>query len=127
MTDSYTTGEHIADTSYSSTRVVAEGWSAISQSEILEPLRKAGRKKLAPLSPREMQVLKRVVAGDSNKLIARKLFISEKTVEKYRSNLMHKLQVRTVPDLMRIWLQANPQDLVVEQRSNGGASAPWSQ
>jgi len=127
MTDSYITGDQIAGTSSSSASVAAEGWPAISQSKILEPLRKAGRKKLAPLSPREMQVLMGVVIGDSNKLIARKLFISVKTVEKYRSNLMQKLHVRTVPDLMRIWLQANPQDLVIEHRSNGCASAPWSQ
>ncbi len=40
---------------------------------------------------REKQVLTRIAMGHSNKLIARDLGLSVKTVEKHRSNLMRKL------------------------------------
>jgi FixJ family two-component response regulator len=45
-----------------------------------------------------------VVAGDANKVIARKLGLSIKTIEKHRSSLMKKLHVRSVPDLVRLAL-----------------------
>jgi FixJ family two-component response regulator len=84
---------------------------AFSESRTLEQLRKSGQIQIATLTPREFEVLRRVTSGTSNKTIARQLSISSKTVEKYRSSLMTKLRVRTVPDLMRIWLQAHPQEL----------------
>jgi PAS domain S-box-containing protein len=58
------------------------------------------------LSPREMQVLDGVVAGMANKVIARRMDISEKTVEKHRGSLMRKLHARGVPDLVRLALLA---------------------
>lgn len=59
---------------------------------------------IAMLSPREKEVLREIVAGRANKVIARKLKISEKTVEKHRSNLMKKLEVRSVAELVRLSL-----------------------
>lgn len=92
-----------------------EDWRAILEVEAIEPIRQAGRAMLRRLSPRETDVLRGVVAGYPNKMIARQLNLSMKTVEKYRSSLMRKLEVTTLPDLMRIWLQANPLDLRVFQ------------
>jgi DNA-binding NarL/FixJ family response regulator len=43
-----------------------------------------------------------VVTGDANKVIARKLGLSVKTIEKHRSSLMKKLGVRSVPELVRV-------------------------
>lgn len=77
----------------------------------MEPIRQAGRKKLALLSQREMEVLHGVAAGAPNKGIAAQLNISVKTVEKHRSSMMRKLRIKSVPDLMRIWLQAHPHEL----------------
>jgi PAS domain S-box-containing protein len=57
---------------------------------------------LRALSEREHDVMRLVVAGDANKVIARKLDLSIKTVEKHRSSLMKKLHVRSVPDLVRL-------------------------
>jgi PAS domain S-box-containing protein len=57
--------------------------------------------KLATLTDREHDVMRLVVAGDANKVIARKLNLSIKTIEKHRSSLMKKLQVRSVPELVR--------------------------
>jgi DNA-binding NarL/FixJ family response regulator len=43
------------------------------------------------VTERERQVLTRIALGQSNKIIARELSVSVKTVEKHRSNLMRKL------------------------------------
>jgi DNA-binding NarL/FixJ family response regulator len=45
----------------------------------------------APITPREREVLARIGQGQTNKVIARALRLSVKTVEKHRSNLMRKL------------------------------------
>jgi DNA-binding NarL/FixJ family response regulator len=45
------------------------------------------------ITGREREVLTRIALGNSNKLIARDLGVSPKTVEKHRSNLMRKLQL----------------------------------
>jgi two-component system response regulator TtrR len=57
---------------------------------------------LAALTLRERQVMDRVVAGKSNKQIASELDISVKTVETHRSRVMIKLDVKSVPGLVRI-------------------------
>src|SRR5690554_1125587 len=59
---------------------------------------------LARLTAREQQVLERIVAGRLNKQIAGDLSISIKTVEAHRANIMEKLEVTTVADLMKIAL-----------------------
>jgi DNA-binding NarL/FixJ family response regulator len=48
------------------------------------------------LTGRERSVLTNIALGNSNKLIARQLGVSPKTIEKHRSNLMRKLQLRNV-------------------------------
>jgi len=62
--------------------------------------------KIEMLSPRETEVLGEVVKGNANKVIARNLDISEKTVEKHRSSVMKKLRVRSVAELVRMALIA---------------------
>jgi len=47
------------------------------------------------LTLREVQVLQLVSEGDTNKLIAGKLFISERTVERHLTNIFNKLQVNS--------------------------------
>jgi len=53
------------------------------------------------LSPREREVLQLVVEGKSSKEIAGIIHISSATVDTYRSRLMHKLDVRDLPALVR--------------------------
>lgn len=62
---------------------------------------------LGRLTAREQQVLERIVAGRLNKQIADDLGISIKTVEAHRANIMEKLQVTTVADLMKVALNNN--------------------
>lgn len=58
--------------------------------------------KLKRLTPREHEVLTRVVAGRLNKQIAGELGTVEKTIKVHRSRVMEKLGVRTVADLVRL-------------------------
>lgn len=53
------------------------------------------------LTRREREVLKLVAQGKKNREIAEFLVISQKTIEKHRSNLMQKLQCRNIPALIR--------------------------
>ena len=52
------------------------------------------------LSPRERQVLDLVVAGETNKGVARHLDISERTVEIHRANVMRKMRARSLAELV---------------------------
>jgi DNA-binding NarL/FixJ family response regulator len=54
-----------------------------------------------PLSSREREVLKLIAEGHSGQQIATLLFISEKTVDRHRSNLLEKLGLRDRVDLTR--------------------------
>lgn len=58
-----------------------------------------------PLTPREREVLKLVAEGKSNKKIAELLFISIRTVENHRANMMSKLKLKKTADLIRYAIQ----------------------
>jgi DNA-binding NarL/FixJ family response regulator len=54
----------------------------------------AGRLRIAPLTPRELDVLKRVARGLTNREISESLHISDATTKTHISNLLSKLQAR---------------------------------
>ncbi|MDH2347182.1 MULTISPECIES: response regulator FixJ [unclassified Bradyrhizobium] len=58
--------------------------------------------RVASLSPREHQVMEGLVAGLSNKLIAREYNISPRTIEVYRANVMTKMQANSLSELLRL-------------------------
>jgi two-component system response regulator FixJ len=58
--------------------------------------------RIASLSPRERQVMDGLVAGLSNKLIAREYDISPRTIEVYRANVMTKMQAASLSELVRL-------------------------
>jgi len=66
--------------------------------------------RLEALTPREREVLTGVVRGRLNKQIAYDLGISEVTVKLHRGNVMRKMQVASVAELIRAW-EALPVDL----------------
>jgi two-component system response regulator FixJ len=84
------------------------------QSALNEWRKEAGREterqeimeRLATLSPRENDVLRGLVAGGPNKVIAYNLGISSRTVEIYRANVMTKTRTGSLPELVRIALLA---------------------
>jgi len=59
-------------------------------------------KSLSSLTDRERQVLEQIVAGRLNKQIAGALGTSEKTIKFHRGNLMRKMGVRVVADLVKL-------------------------
>ncbi len=63
------------------------------------------------LSERERTVLKLIAEGRSNKEVASLLHISAKTVETHRARIMSKLELRTVPDLVRYAIKSGLVDL----------------
>jgi DNA-binding NarL/FixJ family response regulator len=54
------------------------------------------------LSQREIEIIQSVAQGNNSKEIAAKLFISEHTVKTHRRNIMHKLNVKTSAELIRL-------------------------
>ena len=66
---------------------------------------------LERLSPREREVALRVAHGLPNKLIARELDISEKTVHVHRQHVMEKTHTGSAAELARLMLRADPADL----------------
>ncbi len=64
------------------------------------------KQRLGLLSAREREVMKRVVNGKSNKVVASELGLSAKTVEAHRAKIMGKLKADSLADLIRLWLLA---------------------
>ena len=59
-------------------------------------------RRLATLTAREREVLRRVVAGRLNKQIAAELGTVEKTVKVHRARVMEKMQARSLAELVRL-------------------------
>ena len=66
--------------------------------------RAGARQRLNELTPRELEVMRLVVAGNHNREVAVQLGISPRTVEVHKANLMAKLGVDNIADLVRISL-----------------------
>jgi two-component system response regulator FixJ len=58
------------------------------------------RGRIALLTPREKEVMERVVRGQANKVIAMDLGVSQRTVELHRARVMKKLKLRSVAELV---------------------------
>lgn len=77
----------------------ALAWDKERRAENLETL--AIRERLTTLTPRETEVMERVVQGQANKVIAMDLGVSQRTVEIHRARVMEKMGVRSVAKLVR--------------------------
>ncbi len=64
------------------------------------------RDRISSLSQREREVLEWLSEGSSNKVIARELAISPRTVEIHRANMMNKLGARHAAEAVRLKLEA---------------------
>ena len=83
---------------------VAKGEQHLSdevQAVLMKPDSHAQAGVLAELTEREVEVLKYIAEGLSNKEIGERLFISHRTVDTHRTNLMQKLEVHNIAGLGR--------------------------
>jgi len=62
--------------------------------------------RLGRLTPRERDVFHQLIVGHPNKVIAYNLSISARTVEIHRARVMEKMQVRSLPELVRLAIEA---------------------
>jgi len=74
------------------------------------------RRRIGLLSRREREVLELLSLGFSNKLIARQLTISPRTVEIHRSNMMMKLRAGHAAEAVRLWLESELEARIPESR-----------
>jgi FixJ family two-component response regulator len=85
--------------------LIAAIQAALARDRVLRPARLEREriaKCLAMLTGRERQVFDLVVAGRMNKQIAAELGTTEKTIKFHRGNLMRKMGVRVVADLVKL-------------------------
>jgi FixJ family two-component response regulator len=75
---------------------------SLDQQQVVE-----ARARLSLLTSREREVAACLAAGDCNKTIARKLDISDKTVQVHRHNAMEKLHVHSTAEIARLILAAD--------------------
>ena len=82
---------------------IEEAIEAKHRHQVAEPIALSGR---AALTPRESEVLARIIAGASNKTAAKELGISSRTIEVHRSRIMEKLGAKSAAELFHIVLRA---------------------
>jgi FixJ family two-component response regulator len=61
-------------------------------------------RRVKSLTPREAEIMDRMIAGQANKVIAIELEISQRTVEIHRSRVMHKMGTHSLAHLVRMVL-----------------------
>jgi two-component system, LuxR family, response regulator FixJ len=83
---------------------IAAGLARRSENEARDEARAEMLGRYERLSARERQVLGGLIAGYANKVIARNLEISPRTVEIYRANVMGKMRASSLSDLVRMAL-----------------------
>jgi len=80
--------------------------------------------RLASLSQREVDVLRLLLDGQSNKIIARELGISPRTVEVHRARVMRKTHADSLPELIQTCLIANDLRPALKARAEFTFEAP---
>jgi DNA-binding NarL/FixJ family response regulator len=105
----------VSDELISAVRCVARGETFLSkpieeifaQSKFNPQPSKKSENVIDELSPREKEILQLIAEEHTSSDIASLLFISEKTVEKHRANIMTKLNTRNVAGLVRLAVKYN--------------------
>jgi FixJ family two-component response regulator len=69
----------------------------------------SARQRVESLTPAETRVLERILHGDSNKMMARRLNVSVRTIEVRRQNIFKKIEVDSVAELVRVYFEAFPE------------------
>jgi two-component system response regulator FixJ len=75
-----------------------------------QPVNKQAQAKVAALSDRQREVLRGILKGQPNKIIAWELGLSIRTVETYRAQMLEKLGVRGTAEAVRLAIAAGLTD-----------------
>ncbi|KXB30301.1 two-component system response regulator [Dechloromonas denitrificans] len=86
---------------------LAEAFSRQQVSLVAKMNQDQTQRLLGNLTPREREIMEKVVNGQHNREIAAELGISPRTVEVHKARMMDKLGVGNVADLVRLQLHAN--------------------
>jgi FixJ family two-component response regulator len=76
------------------------------QNSSLKQTREQAAQRFSELTPRERQILDRIMQCQHSKAIAFDLGISEKTVDVHRFNIMRKTGTRNISQLIQLRIQA---------------------
>ncbi len=87
---------------------VAEAIEIDKQRRLAEQQRADVRARYEALTPRERDVMRLVIDGKANKVIASDLGLSPRTVEVHRASVMRKMSAESVADLVRSALLIDP-------------------
>ena len=85
---------------------IRTGLTADERNAQLESSRSELLERLNTLTPKEREVLQYIVSGDANKVVARKLDVSVRTIENHRQKIFQKMQADSLAELVRIALAA---------------------
>jgi len=67
--------------------------------------RAAINEQMEALTPREREILERLMKGQANKVVAAELDISERTVESHRRHIKQKMKIRSLTELAQMLVQ----------------------
>jgi two-component system response regulator FixJ len=73
------------------------------------------------LTPREREIMKFLVRGDSSRKLAQRLGLSSRTVDIHRSKIMRKLEADSLPDLVRMVYTSSdslPEEVLIDIRQS---------
>lgn len=90
-----------AEMAWQSAVIGGEAFQQAVIRDVTREKREEALSQLGQLTPREYQVMRLVAAGETSKAIALRLGLSPKTVEVHRANVMRKMGVKTLADLIR--------------------------
>ena len=94
---------------------VTEALAGIARAEDARRETELNAVRIGDMSAREREVLERLLAGGTNKTIARDLGISPRTVEFHRAHVMERLGAHNLPEAVRLALAAG----LTPPRTNG--------
>ena len=78
----------------------------LDEREATSKRRREARERVTQLTSRETDVLRGLLAGESNKQLAQRLGISLRTVEMHRGNMMERLEVASLAEALKLALEA---------------------
>jgi two-component system sensor kinase FixL len=103
---------------------VRRGIEAFDRGADRRQAKAAAAARLERLSPREIQILQGLLAGLSNKAIARRLGLSPRTVEMHRANMMGDLGLSSLPEALRLAIDAELAPLDEAESAGAAGGGP---